>query len=161
MEYKIKEIDGKPVFCVYVTDINNPPSFKKEYICKINGVKLGGDGYHIYYKFTVPDYVTDELTIPADEIGEDEKRICDKIIEEQDNNYQKRAAEIMANVKIIRCENCGKKITYEYNPEEMHGQNGKCAHCGKYLCRDCAKWENTDCSDTVCEKCHEILYKHD
>ena len=61
----------------------------------------------------------------------------------------------------MNCQKCGKDIISEYKPEDMHGQNGKCAHCGKYLCRDCAKWENTDCNDTVCEKCHEILYKHD
>jgi hypothetical protein len=62
-----------------------------------------------------------------------------------------------------RCEICGKDITSEYiaNADDMHGQMGKCAHCGKYLCRDCAGWQDTDCSDTVCEKCHELLYKHE
>jgi hypothetical protein len=61
----------------------------------------------------------------------------------------------------MECERCDKDISNDYNDDDIHGQNGKCAHCGQRLCRECADWQDTDCNDSVCAECHEIIYKHE
>jgi len=54
---------------------------------------------------------------------------------------------------MIECDNCGTDIADEY---EDGGLGGRCPGCGRYLCHDCADWDNAG-GDTVCQHCYDKI----
>ena len=45
----------------------------------------------------------------------------------------------------MRCDNCGDDINLE-------NYDGHCPNCNRYLCPDCADWDNFD-GETICDSC--------
>jgi len=88
MKYELREIDSRIVVVIFITDINNPPSFEKEYICEIKGCNYANGTYYIFHEIEDEgNKVMDCLTLPIKDMDTDTAELCYKARKLQEEYY--------------------------------------------------------------------------